>query len=115
MRQDSDLVAMVREFGPRIHFVHLRHVTREAGGSCHEAHQLGGSTDMPAVVIALRREQDRRRANRRLPMRPDHGHRLADHIGKARINPGYAPIGRLKGMAELRGVMHGAVAMERGA
>lgn len=116
VRADNDLVAMVREFGPRIHFVHLRNVTREPDGSFHEADHLGGSTDMPAVVIALMREQDRRRAEGRtdwnLPMRPDHGHLLADDIGKARINPGYSLIGRLKGMAELRGVMHGAIAME---
>ncbi len=116
VRQDNDLVAMVREFGPRIHFAHLRNVTREPDGSFHEADHLGGSTDMPAVVIALMREQDRRlsegRTDWNLPMRPDHGHLLADDIGKARINPGYSLIGRLKGMAELRGVMHGAIAME---
>ncbi len=115
VRADNDLVAMVREFGPRIHFVHLRNVTREADGSFHEADHLGGSTDMPSVVIALMQEQRRRklegRADWQLPMRPDHGHLLADDIGKARINPGYSLIGRLKGLAELRGVMHGVAAM----
>ena len=115
-RGDNDLPAMVREFGPRIHFVHLRNVAREPDGSFHEADHLGGSTDMPAVVIALMREQQRRRdegrADWQLPMRPDHGHLLADDIGKTRINPGYSLIGRLKGMAELRGVMHGVMAME---
>lgn len=118
-RADNDLPAMVREFGPRIHFVHLRNVAREPDGSFHEADHLGGSTDMPAVIIALMREQDRRRAEGRadwqLPMRPDHGHLLADDIGKTRINPGYSLIGRLKGMAEIRGVMHGAIAMEAAA
>ena len=117
VRADNDLVAMVREFAPRIHFVHLRNVTREPDGSFHEADHLGGSTDMPAVVIALMQEQERRKAEGRadwhLPMRPDHGHLLADDIGKARINPGYSLIGRLKGMAELRGVMHGAAAMHK--
>jgi len=116
VRADNDLVAMVREFGPRIHFVHLRNVTREPDGSFHEADHLGGSTDMPAVVIALMQEQARRksegRADWQLPMRPDHGHLLADDIGKARINPGYSLIGRLKGLAELRGVMQGVTAMD---
>ncbi len=116
VRADNDLVAMIREFGPRIHFLHLRNVTREPDGSFHEADHLGGSTDMPAVVIALMHEQQRRqdagRADWQLPMRPDHGHLLADDIGKARINPGYSLIGRLKGLAELRGVMHGVMAME---
>lgn len=115
VRADNDLVAMVREFGPRIHFVHLRNVTREPDGSFHEADHLGGSTDMPAVVIALMQEQERRkregRADWQLPMRPDHGHLLADDIGKTRINPGYSLIGRLKGLAELRGVVHGVTAM----
>ena len=114
-RADNDLPAMVHEFGHRIHFVHLRNVTREPDGSFHESDHLGGSTDMPAVVIALMEEQRRRkedgRADWQLPMRPDHGHLLADDIGKTRINPGYSLIGRLKGLAELRGVMHGVAAM----
>lgn len=117
VRADNDLVAMVKEFASRIHFVHLRNVTREPDGSFHEADHLGGSTDMPAVLIALMQEQERRKAEGRsdwqLPMRPDHGHLLADDIGKTRINPGYSLIGRLKGMAELRGVMHGAAAMSK--
>jgi mannonate dehydratase len=116
-RADNDLPAMVREFGPRIHFVHLRNVSREADGSFHESDHLAGSTNMPAVVIALMQEQQHRmdagRADWQLPMRPDHGHLLADDIGKTRINPGYSLIGRLKGLAELRGVMHGAIEMEK--
>ena len=115
VRTDNDLLAMIEKFGPRIHFAHLRNVKREADGSFYEADHLGGSTDMPAVVIALMREQDRRRregrADWRIPMRPDHGHLLADDIGKQRINPGYSLIGRLKGLAELRGVMRGVQAM----
>lgn len=118
VRADNDLVAMIREFGARIHFVHLRNVTREPDGSFHEADHLGGSTDMPRVVIALMQEQERRRmagrADWQLPMRPDHGHLLADDIGKTRINPGYSLIGRMKGLAELRGVMHGVIAMSAG-
>lgn len=118
-RADNDLVAIVKEFGPRIHFAHLRNVALESDGSFCEADHLGGSTNMPAVIIALMREQDRRiaegRADCRIPMRPDHGHLLADDIGKERINPGYSLIGRLKGLAEIRGVMHGAAALSAGA
>lgn len=118
-RAGNDLPAMVREFGPRIHFAHLRNVTLEPDGSFHEADHLGGSADMPAVVLALLEEQERRLAEGRedwqIPLRPDHGHLLADDIGKERINPGYSLIGRLRGLAELRGVMHGiAVARGRG-
>ena len=108
-RADNDIGAMIEEFGPRIHFAHLRNVTREDGGSFFEAEHLEGSTDMAAVVLALMREEARRhkqgRADWRIPMRPDHGHLLADDIGKTRINPGYSLIGRLKGLAELRGIM----------
>lgn len=110
-RAENDLPAMVREFGPRIHFAHLRNVQREDDGSFHEANHLGGSSDMPAVILALLQEQERRRAEGRadwqIPVRPDHGHLLADDIGKERINPGYSLIGRLKGLAEIRGVMKG--------
>lgn len=110
-RADNDLPAMVREFGPRIHFAHLRNVQREEDGSFYEADHLGGSSDMPAVIFALMQEQERRvregRADWQIPLRPDHGHLLADDIGKERINPGYSLIGRLKGLAEIRGVMQG--------
>jgi mannonate dehydratase len=109
-RADNDLVAMVDEFGDRIHFAHLRQVTREEDGSFHEAEHLGGSSDMVGVVHALMREEKRRRnlgrADSEIPMRPDHGHLLADDIHKE-ANPGYTLIGRLKGLAELRGVMRG--------
>ncbi len=110
-RADNDLPQMVREFGPRIHFAHLRNVQRENDGSFYEADHLGGSSDMPAVILALMQEQERRvtedRIDWQIPLRPDHGHLLADDIGKERINPGYSLIGRLKGLAEIRGVMHG--------
>ncbi|MDX8539650.1 mannonate dehydratase [Mesorhizobium abyssinicae] len=109
VRADNDLVAMIGEFAPRIHFAHLRNVTREADGSFYEAEHLEGSTDMAAVILALMKEETRRRregrSDWRIPMRPDHGHLLADDIGKTRINPGYSLIGRLKGLAELRGIM----------
>jgi mannonate dehydratase len=108
-RADNDIVAMVKEFASRIHFVHLRNVTIEDDGSFHEAEHLEGGTDMAHVILALMQEEARRRkegrADWRIPMRPDHGHLLADDIGKTRINPGYSLIGRLKGLAELRGIM----------
>ena len=116
VRADNDCPAMVVEFAPRIHFAHLRNVTREADGSFHEAEHLEGSTDMVAVVAALMREEAARKAQGRadwqIPMRPDHGHLLADDIGKAGINPGYSLIGRLKGLAELRGVMRALATMQ---
>jgi mannonate dehydratase len=108
-RADNDLPGMAREFGDRIHFTHLRNVTIEADGSFYEAEHLSGGTDMIAVVDALLAEQQRRkdagRADWLIPMRPDHGHLIADDIEKARVNPGYSLVGRLKGLAELRGVM----------
>jgi mannonate dehydratase len=109
-RADNDLLAMAREFGARIHFAHLRQVTREPDGSFHEAEHLAGSSDMVGVIRALMEEEAlRRRAGRpdhEIPMRPDHGHLLADDIEK-KVNPGYSLVGRLKGLAELRGVMQG--------
>ena len=104
----NDLPAMATRFASDIHFAHLRNVTKEADGSFHEAEHLDGDTDMVAVVGALIPEERRRKAQGRpdweIPMRPDHGHLIVDDIGK-RVNPGYSCIGRLKGLAELRGVM----------
>lgn len=109
-RADNDLLAMILEFAPRIHFVHLRQVAREADGSFYEAEHLNGSSDMVGAVRALLEEEALRRRSHRpdheIPMRPDHGHLLADDIEK-KTNPGYSLAGRLKGLAELRGVMHG--------
>jgi len=112
-RPDNDLPAMAEEFGPRIHFVHLRNVTRDPDGSFFEDDHLEGGTDMVDLIVALTREERRRQAEGRadsaIPMRPDHGHLLVDDIDKVekglRVNPGYSCIGRLKGLAELRGVM----------
>jgi mannonate dehydratase len=108
-RADNDIVAMVKEFADRIHFVHLRNITIEEDGSFYEAEHLEGGTDMTHVILALMQEETRRRregrTDWRIPMRPDHGHLLADDIGKKKINPGYSLIGRLKGLAELRGIM----------
>jgi len=109
-RADNDLLAMAQNFGTRIHFLHLRQVTREPDGSFHEAEHLAGSSDMVGVIRAMMQEEaQRRRAGRaddEIPMRPDHGHLLADDIGK-KVNPGYSLVGRLKGLAELRGVVQG--------
>jgi mannonate dehydratase len=109
-RADNDLVAMVRQFAPRIHFAHLRQVRREEDGSFYEAAHLDGSSAMVGVVRALLEEEARRRRDDRddaeIPMRPDHGHLLADDIDK-KTNPGYSYVGRLKGLAELRGVVRG--------
>ena len=113
----NDLPAMAEEFAPRVHFAHLRNVTVEPDGSFHEADHLDGRVDMVAVVAALMREEERRAAEGRddaaIPMRPDHGHLLVDDIGKE-VNPGYSCIGRLKGLAELRGVMRTVRAFRAG-
>jgi mannonate dehydratase len=113
----NDVVAMAKEFAPRVHFVHLRNVKREPDGSFFEADHLAGETDMVPLVAALMAEEDRRRAEGRadaeIPMRPDHGHLLGDD-GKKRVNPGYSFIGRLKGLAELRGVMQTVEAFRAG-
>ena len=113
----NDLVAMAEEFGPRIHFAHLRNTRHEGDGSFHEAEHLDGNTDLIGVVASLMREEERRgaegRADAIIPMRPDHGHLLIDDIGKT-VNPGYSCIGRLKGLAELRGVMRTIAAFREG-
>jgi mannonate dehydratase len=99
---------IARRFANRIHFAHLRNVSKEPDGSFMEADHLGGDTDMVDVVETLLLEQQRRRErgdeNWRLPFRPDHGHELLDDIGKNSF-PGYSTVGRLKGLAEIRGVM----------
>ena len=109
-RCDNDLVAMAREFGERIYFVHLRNIKREEDGSFFESDHLDGDNDMVGLIDALLDEEARRtKAKANLPpiaMRPDHGHLMGDEIGKAGINPGYSYAGRMKGLAELRGVIH---------
>jgi len=107
-RADNNIVEMIRAFAPRINFMHLRNVTREAYGVFYEAEHLDGDADMVAIVAAVLNEEKRRAAEGRkdakIPMRPDHGHLLAaDPVRNA--NPGYSYLGRLKGLAELRGVM----------
>ncbi len=105
----NDVVAIARRFAPRIHFAHLRNVSTEPDGSFMEADHLDGDTDMIALVEVLLEEQNRRRdagqEGWRIPMRPDHGHELLGDIGRTGHHPGYSATGRLKGLAELRGVM----------
>lgn len=111
----NDVPAIAREFADRIHFVHLRNVAKEPDGSFMEADHLGGDTDMVALVRVLLGEQKRRKdagdARWRLPFRPDHGHELLDDVGKGSF-PGYSTIGRLKGLAEIRGVMTAIAQLE---
>jgi mannonate dehydratase len=106
-RPDNDVIAIARAFAPRLHFAHLRNVTIEPSGAFFEDDHLEGGVDMVALISVLLNEEARRRAEGRMdqviPMRPDHGHLLLDDIGK-QTNPGYSAIGRLKGLAELRGV-----------
>jgi mannonate dehydratase len=107
-RPDNDLLAMAGEFAGRIHFLHLRSTRREADPeSFHEAAHLDGDVDMVGVIgTVIREERNRQNSGRpdaTIPMRPDHGHQMLDDIGK-KVNPGYSAIGRLKGLAELRGV-----------
>ncbi len=110
-RPDNDLPVMMRQFGDKVHFLHLRNVKRDGldvVGSFHEAEHLGGDTDMVALIAAIVAEERRRkaagRADHRIPMRPDHGQHIVDDL-RRESQPGYPTIGRLKGLAELRGVM----------
>jgi mannonate dehydratase len=110
----NDVPAIAKRFSKRIWFAHLRNVAKEPDGSFMEADHLGGDTDMVALVTVLLEEQKRRRdagePHWRIPMRPDHGHELLDDVGRP-THPGYPIIGRMRGLAELRGVMQAVSAL----
>lgn len=107
VRADNDLPAMVKEFGDHIHFIHLRATRRDAEGNFYEDDHLTGDVPMEAVIAEILKVQKHRKIS--LPMRPDHGHQMLDDIAKPIVNPGYTAIGRLKGLAEIRGVESGLI------
>ncbi len=117
-RGDNDLVGMIKEFHNRVYFVHLRNIKREEDGSFMESEHLDGDNDMIGIVNALLEEESRREAGDQnlglqIPMRPDHGHTMDIDVIAKTTRPGYSYAGRMRGLAELRGVIHTVDSMRR--